>query len=286
MKDVAQALRLLRAKLTEAGIEEAHRESLLILAHVLGMEPSRVRVHDEELDPGEQELLAMLLEKRLQRFPLPYLLGWIGFMDFTLCVRPGIFIPRPETEGLAELVLDVVRKLPPQSKVLDICTGSGALAIAVARTREDLHVVAVDICEMSLRCAWENAHRLGVENRVEFRLSDLFVRVPECFSLIVANPPYVSSDEIEGLSPEISRYEPRMAVDGGPGGEEVLRAILAEAPRHLIYRGWIFCEIGDGQGENLVRFAKEVANWLELRVEEDLGGRERYLVGRCLGPTT
>ncbi|MGY4707539.1 peptide chain release factor N(5)-glutamine methyltransferase [Candidatus Bipolaricaulota sp. J31] len=282
---VAQALRFLRTRLAEAGIEGAHRESLLILAHVLGTEPAGVLPGDGELDPGQRELLAALLEKRLRRFPLPYLLGWVGFLDFVLCVRPGVFIPRPETEGLAERAVGVVRDLPSESLALDLGTGSGALAIAIARAREDIRVVAVDVSEWSLRCAWENAHRLGVEDRVEFRISDLFQHVPERFSLIVANPPYVPSDEIGRLPPEVSRHEPRAALDGGIGGEEILRRILREAPSHLVRGGWILCEIGDGQGGNLVRFAEEVANWLELRVEEDLGGRERYLVGRWWGPT-
>ncbi len=227
-----------------------------------------------------------LLEKRLRRFPLPYLLGWVGFLDFVLCVRPGVFIPRPETEGLAERAVEVARDLPPGSLALDMGTGSGALAIAIARARRDIRVVAVDVSEWSLRCAWENAQRLGVADRVEFRVSDLFQHVPERFSLVVANPPYVPSEGIGHLPPEVSRHEPRVALDGGAAGEEILRRILREAPAHLVRGGWLLCEIGDGQGENLVRFAKEVANWVELRVEEDLGGRERYLVGRCWGPTT
>ncbi|NOX44947.1 MAG: peptide chain release factor N(5)-glutamine methyltransferase [Caldiserica bacterium] len=282
---VAQALRFLREELAGAGIEDAHREALLIMAHVLGTEPAGVLPGDGDLDPGQRELIAALLERRLRRFPLPYLLGWVGFLDFVLCVRPGVFIPRPETEGLAERAVALTRSLPPRSLVLDLCTGSGALAIAIARARGDVRVVAVDISERSLRCAWENAHRLGVADRVELRVSDLFRRVPERFALIVANPPYVASDEIPRLPPEVSRHEPRAALDGGRGGMEVLRRILRGAPAHLVHGGWILCEIGDGQGENLVRFAEEVTNWLELRVEKDLGGRERYLVGRWWGPT-
>lgn len=283
-KGPAQALRWVEGMLARAGIESPFREARLILAHVLGIEPAEVAVRDGRLDPGERELLHALVDARCRRYPLAYLLGGVGFLDFTLCVRPGVFIPRPETEGLAERALELASRFPPRARVLDLGTGTGALAIALARFRADLVVVAVDTSEVALRCAWENAWRLGVRERIEFRVSDLFAAVPERFHLIVANPPYVPRGEIPGLPPEVSTWEPREALDGGGSGLEILRAIVSEAPRHLERGGWLLCEIGHGQGEELLRFAKGVVSWLELRVEEDLAGRERYFWG-CLGPT-
>ena len=281
----SQALRWVARSLSRVGIASPLREARLILAHVMGVGPAEVGVRDGHLDREERRLLKELLDKRCERYPLPYLLGYVGFLDFILCVRPGVFIPRPETEGLAERAVELVPTLPRGAWALDIGTGTGALAIALARARDDLRVVATDTSEVALRCAWENAWRLGVLERIEFRASDLFGAVPETFHLIVANPPYVPRREIPGLPPEVSLWEPRRALDGGEKGTEVLRAIISGSPKHLEPRGWLLCEIGHGQGEELLRFAKGVANWLELRVEEDLAGRERYLIG-CLGPTT
>ena len=283
--DVAQALRWARGKLARAGIAAPVREALLITAHVLGAEPTEAAASTGPLDEGERELLGELVGKRCERYPLAYLLGHVGFLDFVLCVRPGVFVPRPETEGLAERARELAGTLPPGARVLDIGTGTGALAIAIARARADLRVVAVDISEVALRCAWENAWRLGVLDRIEFRRSDLFQAVPERFHLIVSNPPYVPGPNIPELPPEVSVHEPREALDGGTSGAELLKSIIAEATSHLEFGGWLLCEIGHGQGSALLRFAKGVANWLELRVEEDLAGRERYLKG-CLGPTT
>jgi release factor glutamine methyltransferase len=281
----AQALRWVGDRLSRAGVTSSLREARLILAHVMGCEPAEVTARDGRLDFEQRRLLAELAGMRCKRYPLPYLLGYVGFLDFLLCVRPGVFIPRPETEGLAERAVELAPTLPQGARVLDIGTGTGALAIALARARDDLRAVATDTSAWALRCAWENAWRLGVAERIQFRVSDLFEAVPERFHLVVTNPPYVPHQKIRELPPEVAVWEPRAALDGGEKGTEVLRSIIAEAPKHLETRGWLLCEIGHGQGEELLRFAKGVVNWLELRVEEDLAGRERYLIG-CLGPMT
>lgn len=161
------------------------------------------------------------------------------------------------------------------------------LAIALARSRPDIRVIAVDISGRALRCAAQNIRELGLEGRIELRLSNWFSEIREgAFHLIVSNPPYVPSGEIGGLEPEVSTFEPRRALDGGPDGLRAIREILSEAPRHLAPGGWILLEIGDGQGRDALRFARRVSHRLELRVERDLGGRERFLIGRCSRATT
>jgi len=281
---VAQALRWAWGRLRRVGVEAPYREALLITSHVVGTDPAELVAKDGELDRGARDLLRELVRKRGENYPLAYLLGYVGFLDFVLCVRPGVFIPRPETEGLAERARALAATLPLGARVLDVGTGTGALAVAIALVRKDLRVVAVDTSELALRCAWENAWRLGVLNQVELRRSDLFQAVTERFHLIVTNPPYVPSGEIPGLPPEISWHEPGEALDGGEGGTELLQRIIRSAVSHLESGGWLLCEIGHGQGAGLLRFAKGVTNWLELRVEYDIDGRERYLMG-CLGPT-
>jgi len=262
-------------------VDEASREAALILAHVLSLDPAEVKVRDGVLDEGQRELMVSLVEGRARKIPLPYLLGHVWFLDFSLVVHPGVFIPRPETEGLAELALEILRILPRGGRVLDVGTGSGALAIALARERKDVQVVAVDISEMALRCAWENAHRLGLLEKITFLCSDLFAEVRGKYHLIVSNPPYVPAEKVTSLQREVSVHEPRAALDGGEGGLEVLKRLLSEAPGYLEPRGWFLCEIGDGQGSELIRFAKLTSNWVELRVERDIAGRERYLLAKC-----
>ena len=279
--DIRGCLLWAKRKLSGAGVDEADREAALILAHVLSTDPADVKVRNGALDGGQRELVISLVEGRARGTPLPYLLCHTWFLDFSLVVHPGVFIPRPETEGLAELALALARDLPPGARVLDMGTGSGALALALARVRGDISVEAVDVSETALRCAWENAHRFGLSGRISFSRSDLFAEVRGRFHLIVSNPPYVPAERIASLQREVSTHEPRVALDGGEGGLEVLRRILREAPGYLEPGGHLLCEIGNGQGGELIRFAKLASNWVELRVERDIAGRERYLLARC-----
>jgi len=217
----------------------------------------------------------------MRRVPFSLIAGETGFLDFDLAVGPGVFIPRPETEELAERAIAVLRSLPPRSLVLDLGTGSGALALALARARSDVSVIAVERSPRALACARRNVRRLGLVGRVEVRRSDWFSHVWERFHLIVANPPYVARPELASLDPEVRRYEPRRALDGGPDGLAAIRSIVASAPEHLVAGGTILIEIGDGQGERVLRFARRVTSLVETRVERDLRGRERFFSGRC-----
>ncbi|HIQ00113.1 TPA: peptide chain release factor N(5)-glutamine methyltransferase, partial [Candidatus Bipolaricaulota bacterium] len=222
-----------------------------------------------------------LVEARGRGVPLPFLEGRTGFLDFELKVWPGVLIPRPETEGLAERAIQVAQALPPRPRALDLGTGTGALACALARARPDLRVLAVDIDRRALACARWNVTALGLEGHVELRRSHWFSQVPERFHLIVSNPPYVARQELSALPPEVRRFESRRALDGGEKGLEALQLIVREAPGHLHPGGWLLLELAPGQGRELIRFAQATRRLVETRVEKDYAGKERYFIGRC-----
>jgi len=277
---VQRALAFAHARLAAAGVAAPEREARRLLS-LAALDPAPALSPGERLPPLVRRRFRLLVEGRARRVPLDLLQGWTGFLDFEVKVVPGVFIPRPETEELAEQAIALARRLPPSPLALDLGTGSGVLALALARARPDIRVIAVDVSPRALACAVWNAKTLGVSGQIEFRRSDWFSAVPERFHLIVSNPPYVAREELEGLPAEVREHEPRLALDGGPGGLSALYHILREAPRHLHSGGWVLLEIGHGQGAPLVRFAKEQAGLVETTVERDLAGKERFLKARC-----
>lgn len=213
--------------------------------------------------------------------PVPVLEGRTGFLDFELKVWPGVLVPRPETEELAERAISVARALPPGAEALDLGTGTGALAIALARACRHLRVLAVDIDPRALSCARWNAACHGLEDRLEVRRSDWFSRIRESFHLIVANPPYVAREELARLPREVRKFESRRALDGGTRGLEAPMRVLAGAATHLRPGGWFLMEIAPSQAGELLRFANRHTTLVETWVEKDLAGKERFLIGRC-----
>ena len=233
------------------------------------------------LSPFLRSRFRRLVEARCRGVPFPLLEGRTGFLDFELKVWPGVLIPRPETEGLAELAIELARRLPPSPRALDLGTGTGALAIALARARPDLTVLAVDVDRRALACARWNVATLGLEGQVEVRRSHWFSQVSGRFHLIASNPPYVAREEFFSLPSEVRCFEARRALDGGEKGLEALKLILREAPDHLHPGGWLLLELAPGQGGKVIRFAQATRRLVETRVVHDLAGKERYFIGRC-----
>ena len=265
--------------LRRARVDRARFEAELLLAHALSTERLELYLHPERvLTPEERARFRELIRRRRAGEPLQYLLGEVEFMGLKLRVNERVLIPRPETEGLVELVL---REFKPGEergrglRVLDLGTGSGAIAIALAQALPQSRVLAIDISTEALELAQENAQRNGIGN-VEFRHSDWFSKVTEEFDIIVANPPYVAREEAEALPREV-RAEPREAWDGGPGGLEHLKRIIADAPKHLVAGGRLYLEIGAGQGAAIRESALATGAFDPVEVLRDLAGRERYL---------
>lgn len=251
----------------------------ILLAHVL--KTGRVRLYvdlDRPLSKDELGAFRALIERRLAGEPTNYLTGAKEFYNRPFKVDARVLIPRPETELLVEAVLHAVPKDAP-SRVLDVCTGSGCIAISVAAERPQATVLATDLSKDACALARENAQALGVGERVSVLEGDLFAPLPPdaLFRVVVSNPPYIDSGDIAGLSAEVRR-EPRLALDGGPDGLVALRRVIQGARRVLEPGGLLALEMGETQGSAVLELLR-AAGYADARVEKDLERRERMAFG-------
>ncbi|MDO5377639.1 MAG: peptide chain release factor N(5)-glutamine methyltransferase [Clostridia bacterium] len=272
---IRQALAEGAERLARAGIEEAKLDAALLLAHLTGEERLRMQLDaGRELAPERYATYDAMLRRRQAREPLQYIVGETEFMGLTFAVRPGALIPRQDTEILCEQAL---LRLTPGMRVLDIGTGSGALAVSLARLCPGALVTAVDVSEEALSLARENAARLGA--CVRFVRSDCFSALGgERFDMIVSNPPYIPPWEMAELMPEV-RFEPELALDGGEDGLAFYRRIASQAREHLLPGGFLMFEIGWQQRDDVSAIVKEhIGEPFALR---DYGGNWR-VVGAAL----
>jgi len=221
------------------------------------------------------------LERRAAREPLQYLLGWEEFHGLRLAVTPDVLVPRPETEGLVAWALEALAERP-EPVVADLGTGSGAIACAIAQAAPRAEVLAVELSGGALAVASRNVRALGLATRVRLLAGDLFAplgSIPASLDLVVANPPYLPSAVIASLPPEVSRHEPRAALDGGPDGLAVIRRIVAGAPAVLRPAGLLLMEIGEEQA-GPVASLMAAEGFSGIRARRDLNGVERYIGGR------
>jgi release factor glutamine methyltransferase len=260
---VGEALRFAEQRLAEAGVDTPLVDAELLLAHVLGT--SRTGVH-EGRDQDVPDEFDALLERRRQREPLAYVLGEWGFRRLVLSTDARALVPRPETEIVVERCLALLRD-EPEPRVLDLGTGSGAIALAIADERPDARVTAVDSAEEAVALARENAERLDLA--IEVRQGDLEAAA-EGWDLVVSNPPYVAADEWESLQPEIRDWEPRNALVGEGIHEEIAR--LAST-RLLVF------EVGDGQADH-VADALASLGYADITITPDLAEEDRVVEGR------
>lgn len=254
----------------------------LLLSHVL--KASRVRLYvdlDRPLDPEELKSFRALISRRMEGEPTQYLTGVRDFYNRAFKVDARVLVPRPETELLVDRVLERHPK-DATARVLDLCTGSGCIAITLAAERAGFQVVATDLSPDALTVARENASTLGMTARVTFAQGDLFDALTRAgvdgpFDVLVSNPPYVTRAELPTLSPEV-RKEPVLALDGGADGLDLIRRIAAEAPRWLGPGGLLALEIGETQGAAVKALLVE-AGFTDVRIEKDWERRERHAFG-------
>lgn len=286
---VAECLRSGTLRLERAGIESARLDAGCLLAHVLACPRWLVALEQGRRLTREQfGRFLRLLQRREQREPLAYLLGTREFWSLPLAVSPGVLIPRPETETLVEAALAACAEgsTPASDRqvILDLCTGTGAIAIALARELPAARLIATDISRRALRIARTNAEAHGVADRVRFLRGDLWralygVMPGRQADLIVSNPPYIPSGAIKTLMPEV-QWEPRRALDGGPDGLRFHREIIATAPRYLRSGGFLLLEIGADQAAAARRVVEAEGSFEGCRVIQDLAGRDRVIVAR------
>lgn len=279
---VGAALRAATASLAAAPgaeAEGARAEAEILLAHVLGRGRTWLFTHaDDAIDADAAATFEALVARRRAGEPVAYLTGTRGFWRFDLEVTPDTLIPRADTECLVELALE---RLPagPSLRLLDLGSGTGAIALALAFERPRASVIAVDLSPGAAAVARRNADRLGLATRVEVREGAWFAPVAgESFDLIASNPPYIEDADPHLVAGDL-RFEPRGALASGADGLDDLRLIVRDAPAHLRPGGWLLVEHGWRQGE-AVRALFHAAGFVEVGTERDLEGRDRVSLGR------
>ncbi|HEX3704722.1 MAG TPA: peptide chain release factor N(5)-glutamine methyltransferase [Vicinamibacterales bacterium] len=276
---VAAARHLLR----EAGLSqtEADLDSRLLAQHVLGWETARFLTSSHEQAPdGFAADYAPLIARRASREPLPYITGHRDFWDLTFEVSPAVLIPRPETELIVEAALELFPTVTAPLMFADACTGSGVIAIALARERPNARVVATDISPDAIGVAQRNAAQLGVGGRVRFVCADLLEPVTEPVDLITCNPPYVAELSRPGLQPEVRDHEPSVALYGGRDGLSLVARTVAAAPSRLRPGGYLIFEFGCGQDVEVEALIDECPDLELVGLRRDLQGIARTAVAR------
>ena len=281
VETVGELLRRGKAALQRAGVPDPGVDVEWLVAFVLKVKRLELVLHrNRRLSDEEQRRVDEFLQQRCRRIPLQHLLGTVPFLNCDLKVTPAALIPRPETECLAQIAIQHLRSLSEKGvlRALDVGTGSGCLAVAMAKAIERLRVWGVDLSGEALALAQENVDRNGVRGRVELRESDLFERVPpqRCFDLVVSNPPYIPRSVVDGLQDEVRRHEPVMALVGGEDGLEFYRRLADRARGHLKSGRLICLEIGDGQ-EDAVEAIFSAKQWRPGARHPDGAGTIRVL---------
>lgn len=275
---ITEALAAAKAALTLAANTEAKLEALLLLQHVLQVNRAWLITHENDtLSPDTQAKFEALLTRRLQGEPMAYILGEREFYGLVLQVTPATLIPRPDTETLVEAALD---KIPQNMdvQVLDLGTGSGSIALAIAKNRPQHQVVAVDASPAALEVAKHNADRLNISN-VQFVLSDWFSALEDQrFEIIVSNPPYIEADDPHLTQGDL-RFEPPDALASGKDGLSDIRMIINQCLTHLKPQGWLMLEHGYNQG-TAVADLMSAAGLVDVATIEDLGGNARVTIGK------
>lgn len=263
--------------LVAAGCEQARLEAEVLLAGALGVSRAYLYAHPERrLSPAEEAAWQQALARRARREPLPYVTGHREFYGLDLVVDSRVLVPRPETELIVDRVLALASRREIRT-VWDVGTGSGALALALARHLPGVQVVAGDVSKGALEVAARNRQRLGLEERVLLVHSDLLAGFPGPADVIVANLPYLRSEEYRGAMPEVSQYEPALALDAGPSGLEVVARLLAQAQALDPQPGVLVLEIGAEQGPQAVALAREHFPTRPVSLYRDLAGLDRVV---------
>ncbi|MFT5459703.1 MAG: release factor glutamine methyltransferase [Myxococcota bacterium] len=263
----------------ERGIPSPRFEAELILAHVLGMKRLELYLaHDRPLDEADLERLRAVVARRGRREPLAWILGSVGFHTIELEIGPGVLVPRPDTETLVDAALELIAEADDPVYVADIGSGSGAVGLAIAAVRPGVRVFAVDASPEALDCTRRNVAKLGLDKRVAVLRGDLLAPIPpdRRVDWIVSNPPYIPSRQLPTLQPEVSRWEPRLALDGGRDGLAVYRKLVPAAARRAA-RG-VLVEVGAGQAGQVSELFRR-AGLVRIQTWPDLAGIPRVVGG-------
>ena len=280
---VRELMKWTQDRFTKAGIEGARTDVEYLLAAAMGCDRMSLYVrHDDAVSAEAKNTFRGWVKRRLAREPVAYLLGRRGFhaLDLELEVDARVLVPRPDTEHLVDWLLEELPEDASQgAAVLDVGTGSGAVALAIAKARPDAKVTACDVSEDALALASKNAATAGLE--VEFLQSDLLAEVPRPeggWAAIASNLPYIPSGELDALQPEVARWEPRLALDGGPDGLDLIRRLVTAATKVLAPGGGLYLELGHDQSQAVADLMVG-AGFVDVASRKDYGQIERVVRG-------
>ncbi len=272
--------------LSAAGISNARRDAEVLLAHIIWKDRVWLITHRDDVlgDQGRRDF-DEAIRRRTKREPLQYLIGNQEFWGLEFTVTPDVLIPRPETELIIDAALAIVQDRNGRVSIIDLCTGSGCIAVSLAKELAAAHVIATDASERALAVARENARNHGVADRIRYLAGDLFVPLEELdirgqIDIIVSNPPYVRAGDLPALQPEVKDYEPLMALVAGPEGTEIAAKISRIAHMYLKKNGALILEMGLGQATTLTRMIEATGAYGKPEILKDLAGIDRVIVAR------
>lgn len=271
--------------LKKYNVEWPHLEAEILLAHTLGLKRIQLYTQFEKIVPSNHlSIYKSYLERRSKLEPIAYIINNKPFMSLDFYVDQNVLIPRPETEQLVEIVIDTIKSLPITDyrlQIADIGTGSGCIAISIAKYLPNVKVIGIDSSEEAIKIAQKNAETHQVADRCEFRVGNLLESLTEKVDIIVSNPPYIKTKDIEGLQTEVKVWEPRHALAGGEDGLDYIKKLLATAPIHLsINHGILLVELAFDQGEKVRQLAEETKKYSVAKILKDLNGKERIFSGK------
>ncbi len=281
MPTVGEMLASVAARLAAAGIDNGRLEARLLVGDATGLAVEAMIADPGAAinDAGVIARVERLTKRRLTREPMSQILGSREFWSLPFKVTPDVLTPRPDSETLVEAVLSVVPDRSARLSLLDLGVGSGCLLLALLHALPNARGLGVDRSERALAVARENAQALGLAGRAEMRAGDWGAGLAEQYDIVVSNPPYIPTDDIEGLAPEVSEHEPWLALDGGQDGLDAYRTLAGELPFLVREGGWTALEVGQGQAADVARLMR-LAGFRIERVAADLGGIERVVLAR------
>ncbi len=279
----------LRTAVSSLRGDSARSDAEELVGRLIGL--TRTQLYLErarELSPDQQRTLDAWLRRRVAGEPVQYITGRAAFRGLDLKVNTSVLVPRPETEGLVEAVLETLRRESahwPAPRLLDLGTGSGAIALAIAHEYPSATVTATDASDAALEIARANAEALGLTSRVTFALGDWLDALggDDLFEAVVSNPPYIATGEWEALPHDVRAFEPQQALFSGASGLEALREIVDEAPRHLVSGGLLALELAEARAEEVAGWLEGAHDWSGVELRDDLAGRPRVLLARREG---
>ena len=277
MKKINSFLNWSESQLTQAGVLSPRLDSEVLLAHALKLSRSQLLIHSKKtLNEAEKKCAEINVRRRRKREPVSLITGYQEFWSLDFLVDENVLIPRPETELLIETGLNCIS--PASKNILDLGTGSGVLALVMAKEASACKVTALEIDPKALKIAKQNAKNHGMRDRIKFLCKDLRKEDWEGpYSMILSNPPYISSTDIDKLMPEVKNYEPRKALDGGVTGIEFYKSIIPIAINQLEEKGFLILEIGHSQVNEVTALLRQFSAYQKIQVIKDYSGYNRVV---------